>query len=54
MIRIQLVVAGALLLGCSGGGRDRGPVWIDRKAEAMDAELRIALETRKTVEKRAG
>lgn len=38
------VLAGVLLVGCDGRGPGRGPVWINRKAEAMDASLRMKLE----------
>jgi thiamine biosynthesis lipoprotein len=44
MHRFLPFFVGFLLLGCGGGGGGGGPVWIDRKAEAMDATLRMSLE----------
>lgn len=38
------MLAAMLLLACSGRGSGKGPVWIDRRAEAMDATLQISLE----------
>jgi thiamine biosynthesis lipoprotein len=44
MRRLLPILVGVLLIGCDGRGGGRGPVWIDRKAEAMDATLKMSLE----------
>ena len=46
MSRLLPVLAGVLLLGCAGRGDRGGPVWIDRKAESMNASLQMTLEGR--------
>lgn len=44
MHRLLPILVGVLLLGCDGTGGRAGPVWIDRKANAMDATLEMSLE----------
>ncbi|MEZ4411476.1 MAG: FAD:protein FMN transferase [Gemmatimonadales bacterium] len=44
MDRLLPVLAGLLLLACDGKGAGGGPVWIDRKATAMEATLQMSLE----------
>jgi thiamine biosynthesis lipoprotein len=44
MTRSLHALAGLLLIGCNAAGTRGGPVWIDRKADAMGAELRMKLE----------
>ena len=42
--RLLAVLAGLALAGCDATGARGGPVWIDRKADAMGSELRMSLE----------
>lgn len=44
MTRWLNALLGILLVGCNAAGARGGPVWIDRKADAMGSELRMKLE----------
>jgi len=44
MTRWRHAFCGLLLVGCNASGGRGGPVWIDRKADAMGSKLQITLE----------
>ena len=44
MVRSLHALVGLLVVGCNAAGGRGGPVWVDRKGDAMGAELRMSLE----------